>query len=289
MEQTVDVRRYAIVFKNCSSLPDARRLAVPLDLSQLDRSVLVRSPLTSVIFQLTFDHTARASEAEVARAFHDALGGPAGPVPVLQQITEGGINLALGPNVPPAFAQQPAAIGWQLESADGGVRIRILPTYVSVEASRYEGWEGDFAPRLEQVLGAVDQQIHPVFEQRLGLRYINQITEPVGGPEGWQEWIDERLLGIATHQEIGPMIVFSRQQVVLQLDEQARCTLNHGFAPDPEHEGALTYLLDYDVAREGVRRFDSGQIRETADLFNSYALRLFQLSSTPSLRQHLAA
>jgi uncharacterized protein (TIGR04255 family) len=263
---------------------------VPLDLSQLDRTLLVRSPLTSVIFQLRFDHTARASEAEVARDFHDDLGGPEGPLPRLSQYTKGaGINVAFGPNVQPAIAQQAPAVGWQLASADRAVRVTIQPTWISVETSRYEGWEEDFAPRLDLVLAAVDRHIRPVFEQRVGLRYINQITDvPVHDAAGWQAWIDHRLLGMATDSEIGPLLRFNRQQAVLELDAETRCTLNQGFAPDPQRDGALTYLLDYDIARVGVRRFHAEQIRETADLFNSYALRLFQLSSTSALRQRLA-
>jgi uncharacterized protein (TIGR04255 family) len=63
--------------------------------------------------------------------------------------------------------------------------------------------------------------------------------------------------------------------------------VNHGYAPDDAREGALTYVLDFDVAREGMRRFDTEGIRAAADLFNAYALRMFQIATTDELRELL--
>jgi uncharacterized protein (TIGR04255 family) len=261
---------------------------VPLDLSDLDTSVLVRSPLTSVICQIRFNHSPRASDAQIASDFYEALGGKTGRYPKLEQIAETAINVSVGPNVPAAVAQQAPVSGWRMSSADGQHVVSLLPTSIALEATTYEGWDQDFGPRLDEMLDCVERLVEPVFEQRVGLRYINQVVETeVRAPEGWREWIDAQLLGLITNDEIGPMVVFARQQAILQLDEEARCTWNHGFVPDPDREGTLAYLLDYDIAREGMRPFDRHQIRNTLNLFNCYALRLFQLSTTPALRERL--
>jgi uncharacterized protein (TIGR04255 family) len=261
---------------------------VVLNLPELDRRKLAHPPLTSVICQVRYEVSLRASDAKVASAFHGELGGVDGRYPNITPIIENQLNLALLPNAPPSFGHQSAMTGWRLSDENGSKAISLLPRAVALEVSTYDGWDDDFAPQLAALLAAVERHVEPVFEQRLGLRYINQISEPPATEASdWQEWIDPQILGIAAHGQLGPLVKFMRQQVVLQVGDDARCTLNHGFAEDPEREGALTYLLDIDTAREGVRPFDVAGIAAAASEFNSYALRLFQLAITPALRERL--
>jgi uncharacterized protein (TIGR04255 family) len=261
-----------------------------LHLSELDRQKLAHPPLTNVVCQVSFDLSPRASEAKVASAFHEALGGSRGQYSQIASITETSVNLAFGPNAAPSFGQ-PSGIttGWRLTDEKGDHSVTLMPHSVRVEARAYGGWEDDFGPQVNAALAALEEHIDPVFEQRLGLRYINQVTEPiVSEPADWREWIDPQVLGIVMHDDLGPRVKFARQQVVLEEAEGVRSTLNHGFASDPERDGALTYLVDIDVVREGMRPFDRKAIAAAATDFNSYALRLFQLTVTPALRDHLS-
>jgi uncharacterized protein (TIGR04255 family) len=263
---------------------------VALHFPELDRKRLARAPLTSVVCQVRFDQTAQVSEAKTARAFHEALGGRAGPYPKLESITETQVNLAFGPGVLPGFGHQSGAMsGWRLTNEDGTRAIGLMPHSLAFEDRQYATWDDDFAPRLDAALAALREHVDPVFEQRLGLRYINQITEPdVREAEGWRGWIDGALLGIVMHDEIGPHVKLARQQVVLELENDVRCTLNHGFAPDPERDAALTYLVDIDVSREGMRPFDRDAISAAAAEFNAHALGLFQSTVTRELRERLS-
>lgn len=256
---------------------------------QLDRRPLAHAPLTSVVCQLRFDLTPQASEAKTARAFHEELGGPAGAYPKLESVTETAINFAFGPNVVPALGQQSSpTTGWRLTNEEGTRSVGLMPHSLTFQDRHYEGWEEDFGPRLEAALAALEAHVDPVFEQRLGLRYINQITEPeVREADGWRGWIDPTLLGIVTHAEIGAQVKLARQQVVLDVAPDVRGTLNHGFAPDPEREGALTYLVDIDISREGMRPFDRAGVSAAAAEFNEYALGVFQAAVTPELRDRL--
>ena len=261
---------------------------MPLDLTDLDRRVLRHAPLATVICQVRYNVTSAASDLETARSFQQRL-AERGLFDRLDQIVESTLNVAVAPHVAPAVAQGPLNTGWRLTAADGTRLVSLLPTHFAVEATAYNGWEEDFAPLLYEVLDAVVELVQPVFEQRLGLRYVNQLTHPeVVEAAEWRGWIDESFLAMATHDELGPMLTFLRQQAILQLDGEARCTVNSGFSPDPDRDGALTFLLDFDIAREGTRGFDAAQIRETLDLFNSYALRLFQIATSPRLREALA-
>lgn len=256
-----------------------------LDVSQVDRSLLAQSPLTSVICQVRFNPTPAAGDARKVQELREKLGGQAA-FPVLEPITEAAINISIGQNTPPV-AQQQNSTGWRMTSPDGKRVVVLLPSAVALECFNYPGWDA-FVEELETLLSAVSESVEPVFEQRLGLRYINQLTTPeVRSPEAWSEFIDPAFLGLGTHDEIAPMVKFSRQQVVLQLDADTRGTVHQGYAPDEERDNALTYVLDFDIAREGTRPFDSAAIRETADQFNAYALRLFQLATTSDLRSQL--
>jgi uncharacterized protein (TIGR04255 family) len=262
---------------------------VPLDLSDLDRTVLQRSPLSSVICQIRYDKTDAASSPRVAQQFYEALSDGGSRFSRLDQILESTFGLAMGPGAAPALAQQPGSSGWRLISPDGARTISLLPTHVAVEATAYEGWDNDFAPLLYETLAAVAKHVQPVFEQRVGLRYVNQITSPeVAEPQQWHGLVDAAFLPIATHTELGPLTTFLRQSAILELEEGVRCTINSGFAPDPDRDELLTFLLDFDIAREGTREFITSEIEAAVSQFNSYALRLFQLAVTSDLREALA-
>ena len=86
------------------------------------------------------------------------------------------------------------------------------------------------------------------------------------------------------HERIGPGVTAAEQQIVLEVDDDTKCGLRHGFFADPERDLALTYVLDFDLYREGVRVFDRDEILSAADQFNTFALQLFQEATTPKLR-----
>ena len=263
---------------------------MPLQIAEVDRRILEHSPLTNVICQIRFDRTPHVAEAKTARRFHELLGGPDGPFPKLNVITEQMVNVSVGPNVPPSLGHQTAVPGWRLTDAEDKRAIVLMPHLVTLEAQNYAGWDEDFRPLLETILDGIDECVSPVFEERIGLRYINQIVTPeVSTPREWREHFDPHLLGLVLHDEIGEHLAFSRQQVVLELEDDVRCTVNHGFGPDPDRPGQLTYLLDVDTARAGMRSYDRANVAAAVALFNSYALRIFQLAVAPSVREHLSA
>jgi uncharacterized protein (TIGR04255 family) len=164
-----------------------------------------------------------------------------------------------------------------------------MPSYVSLETSAYTTWSDDFRPRLAQLLEVVSVHVSPAMEQRLGLRYVDQITEPVvSAPQEWRDFISPELLGPILHPRIGPAVVASQQQVELDLGEEVRSILRHGFISDPARDGALGYALDFDIYREGIRAFDIDDILGTADHFHLRALQLFQQAITPKMLAYLA-
>ena len=59
--------------------------------------------------------------------------------------------------------------------------------------------------------------------------------------------------------------------------------VRHGFFRDDVWAEAPTYLLDFDVYRQGIQAFDIEEIKEATDVFNELALQLFQQSVTEKM------
>lgn len=258
---------------------------MPLNLPPWERGNLSKSPLTLAVCQVRYEEVLAVSDSRVILSIHRALGGRTGLYPKVERMQEAGIEIQVGPGsvVAPALplAQSP---GWRLSSQDGRWTVSIMPSHVALETTRYTTWGDDFKVRLAKVLEAVGEHIAPETEQRLGLRYVDRLTEPVvDSPRGWEGLIAPELLGPILHARLGPAMLAAQQQIDLAAEEGIRCSLRHGCFADRTRDGALTYLLDFDVYREGISPFDVDDIRVAADAFNKLNVQLFQQAVTPKM------
>ncbi len=246
-----------------------------LDLPEPIKTQLKTSPLDLVVCQVQYDHNLAVADAKVARAFHEALGGRDGQYPLVEQIEMQNVKLALGPGI--AAPTSSGTAGWRFADREGGWFITLMPDHVALETTAYTTWEGEFRDRLEKTLGAAAEEIEPSLENRLGLRYIDRIEdESVETPKDWARCIEPALLGVPLHEGLGSGLLSAQQVAVLELAEDVRCGLRHGFAMEKAEVAA--YLLDFDIYREESRAFGVEGILEAADRFNEFALQLFQAS-----------
>lgn len=252
---------------------------MPLPLPAPDRTRLARSPLDLVVCQLRFETQGQVNEAQIALTVHEALGGADGRYPRLEPLQAQAVNFTLGLGAP-AVSQQGIS-GWRYQSADGLWIVSLMPDHVGLETTRYTEWE-DFRERMHELLEVTVEHIAPGIEQRLGLRYIDRITEvDASSPADWEPYLARELLGLALHEQLGPAVTTTRQQLLLDLDEGYACAVNHGFVPG--ENGRLDYLLDYDLFREGGRPFSADAVTEALDVLHDDAGKLFQASITPAL------
>ena len=257
-------------------------------LPEPDRTPLARSPLQLVVCQVRFEETLAISDPKLMLAIHRRLGGRTGPYPKVEAVKglrfDVQINVA-GVNSLPSEAPYS---GWRLSSEDGWT-VSVMPDHVALETTRYTTWDADFRSRLGELIDAVQTEIKPATEQRLGLRYIDRITHPpVDSPAAWRGYIATELLGPVLHDALGPAVKTTQQQVVLDFGSGVQCLLRHGFFADPNQEGRLTYLLDFDVFRADLQPFDPEGIKSAADQFSELSLQLFQQATTTDLRRILA-
>jgi len=247
---------------------------------------LPRSPLALVVCQVQFQTSVAVSDAHFGIMMHEALGGRKGDYSKLEPLHNQVLNIQVGQGGLPQVTA-PQQSGWRLVSQDERWIASIMPNHVALETARYTTWV-DFEHRLYNLLEATANHIMPTFEQRIGLRYVNRITEPaVRAPHEWRDYIVPELLGPTLHDKLGPGILSAQQQLDL-VSEDGRCGLRHGFFADPANNGALTYLLDFDVYREGLQPFVLADIKDAVTAFNALVLRLFQLTITPKMYDFLS-
>lgn len=248
-------------------------------LPEPDRSPLTNPPIVLAVCQVRTGPNSKFND-EAVRGIYEALGGAAGRVPKLippntQTMVQGGASL---------IVEQSA---WRLTSQDGTWTVGVNQDSVALETIQYSTWEGEngFFPLLSDVLDAVTEHMHPTVEARLGLRYVNQITQPdISATHEWSDYIDPRFLGPAADDNLGSGVEVEDFRLLLNLGNGFKCQLRHGSFVDANRPGLLTYLIDSDCYREASTIWSADSIKEACHRLNTDALAIFQSLATEQLR-----
>jgi uncharacterized protein (TIGR04255 family) len=170
--------------------------------------------------------------------------------------------------------------GWKLQSEDGTWTVVIMPDFYALETTRYEDW-ADFKARLQTLTDAIGEVFEPSIERRLGLRYVDRLSEEeVATPEDWRGRVHDALLGAIAHPELGPGVAASQGIVQLRIDDYVNVLLRHGCALTSDSDDPCIYLLDHDCSREAARPFSSSDVMDGVEGLHTAALQIFQASLT---------
>lgn len=93
----------------------------------------------------------------------------------------------------------------RLLTRDRAIAVSFPPGIVSVETTKYDGYE-KFRPLVQAVFEGVEEVLQPDGIIRLGLRYIDEIRvpAPIGTDlAGWGDWIDSALLSPRLPHDVG--------------------------------------------------------------------------------------
>lgn len=254
----------------------------PLRLPDADPSRLSEPPLTLAIAQVRHERRFEAALPATGLGIRQALGPEAG---TLSESRQHVMTLMAGPGTPTAETAE-GQTGWQI--ASDAATVSIQHEFFSLETAAYTTWE-EFRERLSLLAEAVQKQIRPTVEQRIGLRYVNTVVHPrVSTPTGWEGLIDADLLGCLAHGPLKGSIRSSQQVLELEGPADIRTNLRHGSQVAPTG-GRPTYVLDLDCYTSAGRAFRASDILATFDKLHEAALQLFQSCVTPKLRDHWSA
>jgi uncharacterized protein (TIGR04255 family) len=260
----------------------ARRSPVTLDLPAPSTAKLERSPLSLVVCQVRHEQNLAASDPKRAVAVHDQLNAA---YPVLEEQSGQEITIAAGATGIQALPGQQSR-GWKMRSTDQGWTAVVMPEFFSLETTRYDDWP-DFRSRLETFARAVHEAIDPSLEQRVGIRFIDQITHPdVNTPQDWRGWIDDAFLGPIAHDSVGSSVTTTQQLLQLDAGDGRSIILRHGCIREQEKD-AWMYLLDHDCFVQRGRPFDVDELVAAVEDLHTLALQVFQAAITPDLYSYL--
>jgi uncharacterized protein (TIGR04255 family) len=133
-----------------------------------DEIPLPNNPLVEVIAQIRFPENASLARQEFIGPFQERLRAE---FPVLRQERETGLLIT-----PDGVATQQASTSiWRMSDADGRWTISVAPGFIALQTADYSR-RADFFARLRTALTAFEEEVHPGYFDRLGVRYVNRLV-----------------------------------------------------------------------------------------------------------------
>ncbi|WP_353706965.1 TIGR04255 family protein [Cellulosimicrobium sp. ES-005] len=240
---------------------------------------LKNAPLALVLCQIRwpeFQHL-RGDLSETAQAFGSVLE----EYPVISNLHEVAYTLT-----PEGVSQQPGDKIFQWHSIDGVWHISLSRRFVTMYCTTYTSFP-EFLERLELVLEAVRAQVKVPLVERVGVRYVNQVTDS-RLVENLGEYVRPEVLGYSglVGMSDDVRLASSANQARYVVDDAA-LQVRSGIVPpgetvDPAVSPAQvpSWVLDLDASSERVAPFDPSNVLSTAGRLSDFAYDFFKHVST---------
>jgi|GEM_PF-4971064 len=238
--------------------------------------------LTNVVFRLDFETVPdlqRPERPALSRAIEAWF-------PFLTVTPGSQISINVGPQGT-EFRQGKAAPVYEHRRVEGGnPKVTLAPDFLAIEyEAGFVSYRDAMRTEIAQVSGALGNAYPGMRINRVGLRYINQITRPDGLATDWANLIEPSLVAaVAAGLPAGMRIARSMRQSHV-FDDVATLVLTHGWV-NPDFPGELVrrhFVIDIDAFRQSP--LDVVEIVPTTDAFNNRCEALFEASIAPGLRE----
>jgi uncharacterized protein (TIGR04255 family) len=164
-----------------------KQLTSPFGDQPVEEIHLDRAPLAKVLAQIKFPGLSMLREESVVNSFVSFLDRE---YPLVQE--RRGLNLVITPE---GVTQQASSQRiWSVRSRDESRTVSITDNFLSLETVNYQT-RGEFIMQFEKALKTLFDIIEPPYCERIGMRYINRITD--------QELINSRLAGMIRPEMLG--------------------------------------------------------------------------------------
>jgi len=237
------------------------------------------APLALVLCQIRwpeFQHL-RGDLSETALAF----GSVFDEYPVISDLHEVAYTIT-----PESVTQQLGEKIFQWHSIDGVWHISLSRRFVTLYCTTYTSFP-DFLERLKSVLDAVGAHVKVPLIERVGVRYVNQVTDP-RLVENLAEYVRPEVLGYSALTGVSEEVrLASGANQARYLVEGAALQVRSGIVPagetvDPAVSPAQvsSWILDLDASAERVTPFDAPSVLATAGKLSDFAYDFFKYVST---------
>lgn len=231
-----------------------------------DQPVLRKAPLKTVICQLRFQEVLGLS-AEDVRPLQKTF---AQRYPMLEREEGLEMNLAAEGLQPTGNVRRT----FRFRDSEHHWTVTLTPDSLAIETNAYAHFR-DFAERWCHVAEATVHELEIPMQDRLGLRYINQLpfsAEPT--QEQLAQLVRPELVSLVGAHEVRTSQLLQSQQEARFVQEDGVLTLRHGLMP--ASDSGRAYILDFDYYDEEPKALDlQEQIRTLVD-FNHGIYDLFQ-------------
>jgi len=245
-------------------------------LPQYEPERLERSPIVLAVAQITFPAILSIqTDDKLTAQFQEKIRGPYPFLSVGHQVE---FSLSLGG----IQQQQLPNRSFQFTDSEQRWTVTLSANSIALETRHYTD-ANEFMERLLTVVAAAKESFELSVQERVGLRYINEIRHPEADtPVAWRPLIRSELLGPLADDHIAYHIVSASQELGIEIPE-GRLTLRHGYIPQGSTVGTKHetkppdgpfYLLDLDAFDDKAREVDN----EVLDrLFRSYNRTIYSL------------
>lgn len=128
---------------------------------------LANAPLVRVVAQVRFPLIASLEKRDFMGSFQEAIRDT---YPILRP--EQSRSVVFGPE---GMVEARTGNIWRFGSSEGDWRVALAPDFLALETGRYTS-RGDFLQRFRAVLQALADHVDPQVTDRLGVRYIDQVS-----------------------------------------------------------------------------------------------------------------
>jgi uncharacterized protein (TIGR04255 family) len=241
---------------------------------------LPRAPLVFVVAQARFERLASVSSEDFIGPFQEAIRGT---YPIMNREQQAGV--LVGPDGEVVTAE--GGVVWRFSERPERWEVALAPNFVALSTPRYTRRQ-EFLDRFAIVLGAARDHLNVRFCDRLGVRYVDRVSDP-DLLSRISELLKPEVLG-AVAVGLGEPDVKQQHQFVDSLFHLADDTELHarwGLLPpavtfDPAIEATQTpsWVLDLDAYTTGQREFDPRALASVADSLAQRVYRYFRWAVT---------
>ena len=237
---------------------------------------LPRAPLVFVVAQARFERVASISSDDFIAGFQEAIRST---YPVMQRGQQAGI--LLGPDGQVVTAD--AGTLWRFDERPEGWQVVLAPDFVALSTKRYTRRQ-DFIDRFNTILAAVQHELRIRFCDRLGIRYVDRVTDPAL-LDRLRELLKPEVLGaVAVNPgEPGVEHVHGFVDATYRLPEAIELHARWGVLPaavtfDPAIEAAdaRSWVLDLDAYSTEPVAFDPRVLASRAEALSQRVYRFFR-------------